>query len=106
MLHAILVGLLAAAFLGAGVANVIAAPAQRDSFVRWGYPAWWCRMTGALEVADAALIAIPLTRLFGLILGAIVILAAIVTVARHRELSHLAPLVVFAVLLGAACLTS
>ncbi|MDX7951471.1 DoxX family protein [Lichenihabitans sp. Uapishka_5] len=102
MLHAIAIWLVAAAFGGAGVVNAIGAPAQRQSFVRWGYPAWWCRGTGVLEVAAAALIALQAIRPMGLILGAAIIASATVTVVRHREWSHLAPLGAFAVLLGMA----
>jgi hypothetical protein len=45
------------------------------------------------------LIAVRATHAIGLLLGAIVIAAAIATVARHREWSHLAPLGVFVALL-------
>jgi hypothetical protein len=64
-----------------------------------GYPAWWCRVTGGLEMVTALLIALPATRLMGVILGAVIVLVAVVTVVRHRDLSHLAPLGVFATLL-------
>lgn len=49
--------LLVAAFAGAGLFNAIGTTATQGSFVRWGYPRWWCRVTGALEIAVAALIA-------------------------------------------------
>ena len=99
-MHAVLVGLLTTAFLGAGLVNAVGAPAQRESFVRWGYPAWWRLVTGALEFAAAALIAFTGTRPVGLLLGAAIVVAAVATVVRRRELSHLVPLGVFAVLLG------
>ncbi|MBW7970212.1 DoxX family protein [Bradyrhizobium sp. BR 10289] len=100
MLPVIFTSLSAAAFAGAGVFNVISTPATRDSFVRWGYPAWWHRVTGALEVIVGALIAFPTTRFSGLLLGAIVIAAAVFTVIRFREWSHLAPLGAFFALLA------
>ena len=100
MLHTAVIWLLIASLLGAGVANMFGGPATRANFARWGYPAWWCRFTGALEVADAILIAVPATRLFALFLGAAIILAALVTIIHHRELSHLLPLGAFVVLLG------
>lgn len=102
MLHTIAIWLAAAAFVGAGVVNAVGARAQRSSFVRWGYPAWWCRVTGGLEVVTAVLIVWPATRSAGLGLGAMIIAAAVVTVVRHRELSHLAPLGLFVLLLGLA----
>lgn len=102
MPHAVSIWLLVAAFFGAGSFNAIGTPGTRNSFVRWGYPAWWCRVTGGLEVANAVLIACPATRGVGLGLGAVIIAAAVLTVVRHREFSHLAPLGVFAALLALA----
>ena len=106
MLHTLSIWLLVAAFFGAGVFNAISTPATQAGVVRWGYPAWWGRVTGALEVAAAALIALPVTRLAGLILGAAIIAAAILTVVRHREFAHLAPLGAFVALLALAELSA
>jgi len=94
--------LLVAAFFGAGLFNAIGTEGTQRSFVRWGYPRWWCRVTGGLEVVIALLIALPVTHGVGLILGAVVIAAAILTVLRHREWPHLAPLGLFVALLGLA----
>ncbi len=106
MLHTFLIWLLVAAFFGAGLFNAIGTPATQSSFVRWSYPAWWCRVTGGLEMANAVLIALPVTRGMGLILGAVIIAAAVLTVSRHREFSHLAPLGLFVALLVLAEITS
>ena len=99
MLHAVSIWLLVAAFFGAGLFNVIGTPATQSSFVRWGYPGWWCRVTGGLEMAIAVLIGLPVTCGVGLILGAVPIAAAVFTVVRHREFSHLGPLGLFVALL-------
>jgi len=106
MLHEIVVWLTAAAFCGAGLFNAIGTAATRDDFARWGYPGWWCRVTGGLEVAAAALIAYPATRGIGLALGAAVVAAALATVLRRREFSHTAPIGLFAALLALAAATS
>ena len=103
MLH-LSIWLLAAAFLGAGVFNAIGTPATKESFVRWGYPQWWCRVTGGSEIAIAGLVALPAVRVIGLILGALIVAAAVLTVLRHREFRHLAPLGVFAALLVLAAI--
>lgn len=100
MLPAIAVWLLVAAFFGAGLFNAIGATATQDSFVRWGYPRWWRHFTGGLEMATAVLIALPASRTIGLLFGAIIIGAALVTVLRHREFSHVAPLSLFVALLA------
>ncbi len=99
MLHAFAIPVLAGGFLGAGLFNAIGTPATQSSFVRWGYPAWWCRVTGVLEMVVAGLVALPATRGSGLILGAVIIAAAVLTVLRHREFFHLAPLGLFVALL-------
>jgi len=106
MLHGIVVWLLVIAFLGAGLFNAIGMRATQDDFARWGYPRWWCRLTGGVEIMSAALIALPAGRRLGMALGAIIIAAAIVTVLRRREFSHAAPLGVFAALLMLATTTS
>lgn len=106
MLHTLLIWFLVAAFCGAGLFNAIGTPAAGNSFVRWGYPRWWCHFTGGLELVIAVLIAFPVTRGVGLILGAAIIAAAVLTVLRHREVSHLAPLGLFVALLVLAAVAS
>ena len=55
MLHVLSIWLLVAAFFGAAVFNAIGTPATKNSFVRWGYPQWWCRVTGGLEMVGLRL---------------------------------------------------
>jgi hypothetical protein len=66
------------------------------------YPRWWGIVTGGLEIVSAAMIALPCSRIVGLALGAAIIAAAILTVLRHRDFSHLVPLGVFAALIALA----
>jgi hypothetical protein len=106
MLHAASIWLLVAAFAGAGLANAIGAAGTKSNFVRWGYPSWWCYPTGGLEILTAVLVALPASRAAGLVLGAAIILAAVLTVVRHRDFSHLAPLGAFTALLALAGVTS
>ncbi|AOX18827.1 DoxX family protein [Kozakia baliensis] len=106
MLYTISIGLLAAAFGGAGLFNLLGTRATQASFVRWGYPAWWCRVTGGVEIAIPILVVLPATRWIGLIIGVVIVAAAIVTVLRHHDFSHLVPLSLFAALLAAAALVS
>lgn len=105
MLHSIAVWLLVIAFVGAGLFNAIGTSATQDDFTRWGYPRWWCRVTGGVEIVTAALIAFPAGCGIGLALGALIIAVAIVTVVRRHEFPHLAPLGAFAALLVIAATT-
>ena len=102
MVHSISVWLLVAGFFGAGLVNAIGTPATQGNFTRWGYPRWWGRLTGALEMMGAVLIALPLTRGVGLALGALIIAAAVLTVLRHRDFSHLVPLGAFVAVIALA----
>jgi hypothetical protein len=92
--------LLAIAVTGAGIANAIGGATVQAQFQRWGYPAWWSFVTAALEVLDAVLIGLPETRIWGLALGAVVMIAALATVIWRREYKRLPPGVVFAALIG------
>jgi hypothetical protein len=94
--------LLAFAFAGAGIFNALGGKTVRTQFMHWGYPSWWNLVTAALEMLGAALIVFPETRIGGLALCAIVMLAAMATVAWRREYNHLPPPLALAALTGIA----
>jgi DoxX-like family len=106
MVHALSIWLLVAGFFGAGLFNAIGTPATQSDFARWGYPRWWGRFTGGLEMMSAVLIALPVSRIVGLALGAVIIAAAVLTVLRHREFTHLVPLSVFVAVIALAEISS
>ncbi|QIG97050.1 MULTISPECIES: DoxX family protein [unclassified Bradyrhizobium] len=106
MVHALPTWLLVAGFFGAGLFNAIGTPGTQSDFARWGYPRWWSLFTGGLEIMSAVLIALPASRSIGLALGAVIVAAAVMTVLRHRDLSHLAPLGVFGALIALAATLS
>jgi hypothetical protein len=62
-------------------------------------------VTGGLEILTAALIGDPLVRGAGIVLGALVILAAVATLLRHGAYSHLPPAVAFLVGIALVVLT-
>ena len=105
MVHSLSIWLLAAGLFGAGLFNAIGMPGTQSDFARWGYPRGWSRVTGGLEMMSAALIAFPASRIVGLALGAVIIAAAMLTVLRHRDLAHLAPLSVFVALIALGTLS-
>ncbi len=74
--------------IGAGLANFAGPAAVRASFARWGYPAGFHRVTGGLEMAAGLLLLIPATSRFGAVGSAAILLAAVVTLVRHRDWSH------------------
>lgn len=83
---------LALAFAGAGAANLAGAGTIREDFWRWGYPAGFHRVTGAIEIIGAALLLPEATRDAGLLLLGFTMVAALATLLRHRAgLRHIAP---------------
>lgn len=105
MIHTLSIWLLAAAFIGAGLFNAIGTRATRDGFARWGYPRGWHWVTGGLEILSGILIALPQGHTAGLVLGSIIITAAVLTVLRQREYVHLPPLGVFLGLIALAAVS-
>ena len=83
--------------IGAGAVNFVGPGSVRDSFARWGYPAGFHRVTGGLEVTAGLLLLIPATSRVGAIGSVAILLAAVMTLIRHRDWKHL---------LGAVVLTA
>jgi DoxX-like family len=97
---------LAAFFTVGAVINVLALGSTAAEYRRWGYPDWFHFVTGALELATAALLALTATRLFGAGLGGAIMVAAAATVIVHREYVHAALPVLVLVLLAIVAWTA
>lgn len=105
--QSILRWLLAAFFVFGGFGNIFASGVILADYARWGYPDWFHYVTGLLELSVAALLIVWPRRLYGSILGSLVMLAAAGTVILHGEYSHaIAPLVVFGFCLLVGWLTA
>ena len=100
--ESILAIIVAVLFLVAGVINLAGRGAVRGDFARWGYPAWFRLLCGALELLSAALLLGRQTRVLGLALAGAIMIGALFTLLRHREpFKHLAPALVFSALVVA-----
>lgn len=80
---------LGAVMIGAGVVNFAGPGSVRDSFARWGYPAGFHRVTGGLEAMAGLLLLVPATSRAGAIGSCVILLAAVMTLIRHRNWTHL-----------------
>jgi uncharacterized membrane protein YphA (DoxX/SURF4 family) len=95
---AIVAWLLAAFFLLGAYGNIFLSPDNASAYARWGYPDWFHYLTAFLELGAALLLIGYRTRLYGAVLGAVVMAAATLTTLIHGDYDHsTAPIIVFAV---------
>lgn len=100
--ESILAMILALLFAVAGVVNLAGLGAVKRDFARWGYPAWFHWLCGALELLCAALLLGQQTRISGLALASAIIIGVLFTVLRNREsFGHLTPALIFSALIVA-----
>lgn len=104
VLDTIFVWLAATAFLVGAVVNGSGHFKIRASFVRLGFPFWWCWVTSALELLTALLLITAGTRVIGVALGTCIMLAAIVAIIRTHTYRELPPPFLFLLLLLLASL--
>lgn len=98
-LESILAMILTVLFAAAGVVNLAGRGAVKSDFARWGYPAWFRLLCGALELLSAVLLFGQHTRVLGLMLAGAIMIGVLFTLLRNREsFKHLAPAVVFSAL--------
>lgn len=102
-LASILATIVAVLFAVAGVINLSGRGAVKRDFARWGYPAWFHLLCGTLELVSAALLLGQRTRVSGLVLAGAIMIGVLFTLLLNREpFRHLAPALVFSVLIVAA----
>jgi uncharacterized membrane protein YphA (DoxX/SURF4 family) len=101
----ILSALLAAAFLGAGLAKLTSQGMMVQEFGIFGLPLWFMYFTGILEIAGAVLVLIPPVAALGAGTLACVMVGALFAHLTHGQGSMIAaPLVLLILALGVGSL--
>ncbi|WP_438391059.1 DoxX family protein [Caballeronia sp. DA-9] len=90
----------------AGTVNIFGPRALRSAYVAWGYPAWFHRVSGGLDLLASMLMMPPSTTRLGLALALVICAAALLTLARHREWKKTPSSLFLSVLVGYLLLTS
>lgn len=83
-------------FALAGLFNLFGGRLHRTVYRNWDYPAGFYRAVGLFEVVAALLLALPHTRIWGVILAGLITFFSIVALLNRRE--YLWSLLVMAVL--------
>jgi hypothetical protein len=97
---------LALIFGFAGLVQLAGPGFVRRAYRRWDYPPKFYRRAGLAEVLVAALLADPLTRIWGIAIGAIVTWAAVITLLNNRQYVWSIPGIVMLVALAPASLAA
>lgn len=91
----ILAWLLVSFFFVGAMGNIFVSENIAADYARWRYPDWFHYVTGSLELITAILLALRSSRLWGALLGSLVMVGAILTLLVHQEFGHaIAPLIV------------
>ena len=72
-------------FLLAGLVNLSGSSVVRATYRAWDYPPNFYRVVGMLELAVALFLAVPQTRIWGVILGGFIAFFSAVTLLKHSR---------------------
>lgn len=97
---------IAAIFALAGVVNLVAPRMLKDAYARWRFPKGFHRVTGALELMAALFLSVPILRVWGVALAAIITFVAVVTLLNHRQYAYAIPGMVLMAALAPAMLAT
>ena len=72
-------------FLLAAVINLSGHAVVRSAYRAWDYPANFYRTVGAVEALVVLFLAVPQTRIWGVILGGLMAFFSVVTLLKNRQ---------------------
>ena len=97
---------IAAVFGLSGLVHLAGPRFIRDAYERWNFPAKFYRVTGLAEVLAAAFLSNPITRIWGVVLSALITFVAIVTLLNNRQYAYTAPGILLLIALVPASLAA
>ena len=72
-------------FLLAGLVNLSGSSLVRAAYRAWDYPPNFYRVVGVIELVVALFLALPQTRIWGVILGGAIAFFSVVTLLKHSR---------------------
>jgi hypothetical protein len=79
------------AFLLAGLVNLSGSPVVRAAYRAWDYPANFYRVVGVIELLVAVFLALPETRIWGVLLGGFIAFFSVVALLKHGRYAWSVP---------------
>jgi putative oxidoreductase len=81
----VLVALLAVPSFYFGYLKLMAKPSKITQFKAWGFPMWFMRVLGLMEILSTIALVFPETRMLGIISWAIILTGAIYVNLKNQE---------------------
>ena len=72
-------------FLLAGLVNLSGNSVVRAAYRAWNYPANFYRVVGMIELTVALFLALPETRIWGVVIGSFITFYSVVTLLKNRR---------------------
>jgi len=97
------IALTLAALFGAGALLHLAAPGfVRRSYQRWDYPRGFYYVVGIAQALTALFLGVEQTRIWGGVLGAMVLFVTVISLLNHRKYAYAVPAILVMVALAPA----
>ena len=94
---------LASIFGVSGLVHLSGLDSVKRAYNRWNFAPGFYRVAGALQLLAAFFLALPITRIWGVMLGAFLTFAAVVVLLNNRQYAYSVPgLVLLAAFIPAA----
>jgi hypothetical protein len=97
------IALTLAALFGAGALLHLAAPGfVRQAYQRWDYPRGFYYVVGIAQALTALFLGVEQTRIWGGVLGAMVLFVTVISLLNHRKYAYAVPAILVMVALAPA----